>query len=346
MPKTVSHDRCKDENNNVIRKFEVEEELIDSRIKKGNNDKDFYDLSSEDESAMSDKVDKSESSEEEEHSNDAETKEMKAEERCAETAEGKPTQSYISLIAKAILSSPKRKMVLSDIYQYILDNYPFYKTKDKSWRNSIRHNLSLNECFVKAGRSENGKGNYWAIHPSNIEDFAKGDYRRRRARRKMRRPSHALGIYSECFQPYTILSPVIDINKKLMPCLWGGYERRNSTGQKMGESPQKQRPRKSFMIESILGLDKDKKVDPCNSGTFTEMNSRRHNSTPSYNYQRSARYEGSAFSPIYRTTNIFDYYPSYRAPLECNRAPDHLPYTMFSTRDSVHDFTRSRQSFS
>lgn len=99
----------------------------------------------------------------------------------------KPTHSYIALIAMAILSCSNKKMILGDIYQYISDNFPYYRNKDKSWRNSIRHNLSLNECFIKAGRSENGKGNYWAIHPANLEDFANGDFRRRRARRRVRR---------------------------------------------------------------------------------------------------------------------------------------------------------------
>ncbi|EDO34609.1 predicted protein, partial [Nematostella vectensis] len=94
----------------------------------------------------------------------------------------KPAHSYIALIAMAILSNSSKKMILGDIYQYISDNFPYYRNKDKSWRNSIRHNLSLNECFIKAGRSENGKGNYWAIHPANLEDFANGDFRRRRAR--------------------------------------------------------------------------------------------------------------------------------------------------------------------
>ncbi|NXL82406.1 FOXA3 factor, partial [Leptocoma aspasia] len=95
----------------------------------------------------------------------------------------KPPQSYIALISTAILSSPEKKLLLSDIYQWIMDNYPYFKNKEKSWRNSVRHNLSLNECFVKAGRSDNGKGHFWAIHPANLEDFAKGDYHRRRARR-------------------------------------------------------------------------------------------------------------------------------------------------------------------
>ncbi len=65
---------------------------------------------------------------------------------------GKPTLSYIALISMAIQSSPQKKMLLSEIYNWIALNFPFYKHQDRSWRNSIRHNLSLNECFIKAGR--------------------------------------------------------------------------------------------------------------------------------------------------------------------------------------------------
>jgi hypothetical protein len=72
--------------------------------------------------------------------------------------EPKPQHSYIGLIAMAILSSPDKKLVLSDIYQYILDNFPYFRARGPGWRNSIRHNLSLNDCFIKAGRSANGKG--------------------------------------------------------------------------------------------------------------------------------------------------------------------------------------------
>lgn len=107
--------------------------------------------------------------------------------RVFQPEEPKPQHSYIGLIAIAILSSPESKLVLSDIYQYILDNYPYFRTRGPGWRNSIRHNLSLNDCFVKAGRSANGKGHYWAIHPANQEDFKKGDFRRRKAQRKVRK---------------------------------------------------------------------------------------------------------------------------------------------------------------
>ncbi len=52
--------------------------------------------------------------------------------------EPKPPHSYIGLIAMAILSSPDKKLVLSDIYQWILDHYPYFRTRGPGWRNSIR----------------------------------------------------------------------------------------------------------------------------------------------------------------------------------------------------------------
>ncbi|XP_034670361.1 forkhead box protein K2 [Drosophila subobscura] len=107
--------------------------------------------------------------------------------RIFQPEEPKPQHSYIGLIAMAILSSTEMKLVLSDIYQYILDNYSYFRSRGPGWRNSIRHNLSLNDCFIKSGRSANGKGHYWAIHPANMDDFRKGDFRRRKAQRKVRK---------------------------------------------------------------------------------------------------------------------------------------------------------------
>lgn len=99
----------------------------------------------------------------------------------------KPAHSYIGLIAMCILSTPEKRMVLNDIYQFILDHYPYYRNRGSGWRNSVRHNLSLNECFQKDIRAPNGKGHYWCIHPANIADFMNGDFRRRRAQRQVRR---------------------------------------------------------------------------------------------------------------------------------------------------------------
>ena len=101
--------------------------------------------------------------------------------------EPKPQHSYIGLIAMAILRSEAKKLVLADIYQYILDNFPYFRHRGPGWRNSIRHNLSLNDCFIKAGRASNGKGHFWAVHPACMDDFQKGDFSRRKAQRKVRR---------------------------------------------------------------------------------------------------------------------------------------------------------------
>ena len=131
--------------------------------------------------------------------------------------EPKPAHSYIGLIALAILSTAEKKLVLSDIYQWILDNYTYFHARGSGWRNSIRHNLSLNDCFMKSGRSSNGKGHYWTIHPANMEDFSRGDFRRRRAQRRVRK---SLGLTlpeedaedeeedSEILTPPSSLSPV------------------------------------------------------------------------------------------------------------------------------------------
>ena len=331
----------KDENNNTFKKMKYEEQHDDTTTER-NNDEEFYDMRSDGEKSTNGENQDNKG----ENYGAVETKEMESEEKLRETADSKPTQSYIALIAMAILSSPNSKMVLSEIYQYILDNYPFYKTKDKSWRNSIRHNLSLNECFVKAGRSENGKGNYWAIHPSNIEDFAKGDYRRRRARRKTKRQSHSFGLYSECFQSHALLSPMLGVSRKFMPCLWGGYERRNFMDLKVErESLPQQRSQKSFTIENILGLEKEKKDSLSTSDNHAYQSSRRHHSTPSYHQQQSPVYtDGSAFSPFHRTNSTIGNYPTQGIPLEYCRPFHYLPYGLFNTRNSVQELSKTRQS--
>ena len=104
----------------------------------------------------------------------------------------KPGLSYIALIALAIQKAQHKRLLLSDIYHWISKTFPFYKSKTQSWRNSVRHNLSLNECFVKCGRAEGNKGNFWAIHPANQEDFSRGDFRRRRARCRVKRCHEAM----------------------------------------------------------------------------------------------------------------------------------------------------------
>lgn len=81
----------------------------------------------------------------------------------------KPQDSYAYMIYRALDNSQSGKLTLAEIYSWIEDEYPFYKTADSVWKNSIRHNLSLNSVFKKIPRPESskGKGGYWAIDYSN-----------------------------------------------------------------------------------------------------------------------------------------------------------------------------------
>lgn len=103
-----------------------------------------------------------------------------------EKKKGKPPYSYISLIVMAILESPNRRQTLSGIIEYIQKRFSYYggNCPAKGWKNSIRHNLSLNDCFVKTFRDPTNpsKGHLWSLHPESTHMFEGGSFMRRKKR--------------------------------------------------------------------------------------------------------------------------------------------------------------------
>ncbi|KAM7367277.1 hypothetical protein PAMP_015191 [Pampus punctatissimus] len=77
----------------------------------------------------------------------------------------RPPYSYMAMIQFAINSRKNRKMTLKEIYNWIEDHFPYFRFVAKpGWKNSIRHNLSLHNMFIRE-TSPDGKISFWTIRP-------------------------------------------------------------------------------------------------------------------------------------------------------------------------------------
>ncbi|GAA5941187.1 hypothetical protein JCM3775_006644 [Rhodotorula graminis] len=91
----------------------------------------------------------------------------------ADNRQTKPPYTYASLIAQAIMGSEAKKMTLHEVYDWIVERWPYFGANQAGWQNSIRHNLTPARGFLKVVRKadEPGKGAFWELDPAQVHNF-------------------------------------------------------------------------------------------------------------------------------------------------------------------------------
>lgn len=72
----------------------------------------------------------------------------------------RPPFTYAALIRQAIKESRDGQLTLNEIYLWFQHNFVYFKQNAATWKNAVRHNLSLHKCFM---RVENVKGAVWTV---------------------------------------------------------------------------------------------------------------------------------------------------------------------------------------
>ncbi|KDQ63124.1 hypothetical protein JAAARDRAFT_53352 [Jaapia argillacea MUCL 33604] len=87
---------------------------------------------------------------------------------CLPNSEGRPQHTLPVILRCAILGSPKKRLTIREIYAAMEEKYPYYKTAGPTWKQSVRHHLSLNRLFERQPRpvTDPGFGSYWTVNLS------------------------------------------------------------------------------------------------------------------------------------------------------------------------------------
>ncbi|XP_052045319.1 forkhead box protein R1 [Apodemus sylvaticus] len=69
----------------------------------------------------------------------------------------RPPLHYFHLIALALRNSPPCGLHVQQIYNFIREHFPFFRTAPEAWKNTIRHNLCFRDSFEKVPVSKQGE---------------------------------------------------------------------------------------------------------------------------------------------------------------------------------------------
>ncbi|KAF7667022.1 hypothetical protein LDENG_00081500 [Lucifuga dentata] len=128
-------------------------------------------------------------------------------------ANRKPPYSFSCLIFMAIEDAPNKRLPVKDIYSWILEHFPYFANAPTGWKNSVRHNLSLNKCFKKVDKDRSqsiGKGSLWSIDP---------EYRHNLIQALKKTPYHP---YSSGLASPSTSPPTLPQTYHHSPPLWSG----------------------------------------------------------------------------------------------------------------------------
>ncbi|XP_075993501.1 forkhead box protein N3-like [Genypterus blacodes] len=136
-------------------------------------------------------------------------------------ANRKPPYSFSCLIFMAIEDAPNKRLPVKDIYGWILEHFPYFANAPTGWKNSVRHNLSLNKCFKKVDKDRSqsiGKGSLWSIDP---------EYRHNLIQALKKTPYHP---YSPGLATPSTSPPTLPQTYHHSPPLWSGSPLFRKTG--------------------------------------------------------------------------------------------------------------------
>ncbi|KAH9064077.1 hypothetical protein EDB87DRAFT_1765153 [Lactarius vividus] len=86
--------------------------------------------------------------------------------RCLPDTDERPQHTLPVILRCAILGSTMKRLTIRDIYAAMEEKYPYYRTAGPTWKQSVRHHLSLNRLFERQPRpvTDPGFGSYWTVN--------------------------------------------------------------------------------------------------------------------------------------------------------------------------------------